>query len=81
MLHNLFGRYVVLKVIGLSSLQHGFDSKLVHVEFLVDQVAIGQVFLRVHRFYPVSVIPLLLHALFHSSLTDYVILAIDNVTK
>jgi hypothetical protein len=33
----------------------------VHVRFEVDNVALGQVFLRVLRFYPVNFIPPMLH--------------------
>ena len=38
----------------------------VQVKFLVDKVALGQDFLRVLRFCPVSIIPLLLHTHHHS---------------
>jgi hypothetical protein len=37
------------------------------VGFVVDKVVLGQVFLRVHRFFPVSIIPPMLHI--HSSIT------------
>jgi hypothetical protein len=39
----------------------GFDPGSVHVGFVVDKVALGQVFLRVLRFFPVSFIPSVLH--------------------
>jgi hypothetical protein len=38
-------------------------SRVVHVGFMVDKVALGQVFLRVLRFSPVNFIPLVLHYL------------------
>jgi hypothetical protein len=39
----------------------GFSPRAVHVEFVMDKVALGQVSLRVLRFFPVSIIPPLLH--------------------
>jgi hypothetical protein len=39
----------------------GFDPVSVHVRFVVDKVALGQVFLRVLRFSPVNLIPPVLH--------------------
>jgi hypothetical protein len=39
----------------------GFDPGSVHVGFVVDRVAPGQVFLRVLRFSPVNFIPPVLH--------------------
>ena len=50
-------------VAGLPPLRHGFDPESVHVGFVVDEVALWQVFLRVLRFSPVSFIPLVLHYL------------------
>jgi hypothetical protein len=41
----------------------GFDPGLVHVGFVVDKVALGQVFPRVLRFSPVNLIPPVLHYL------------------
>jgi hypothetical protein len=38
-----------------------FDTGLVHLEFVVDKVALGQVFSPVFRFSPVNFIPPLLH--------------------
>ena len=38
-----------------------FDPVSVHVGFVVDKVALGQVFPRVLRFYPVNLIPPMLH--------------------
>jgi hypothetical protein len=46
---------------GLPPRRPGFDPGLVHVGFVVDKVALGQVFPRVLRFYPVSFIPPVLH--------------------
>jgi hypothetical protein len=48
-------------IAGLSPRRPGFDSGSVHVGFVVDKVALGQVFLRVLRFSPVSFIPPVLH--------------------
>jgi hypothetical protein len=39
----------------------GFDPGLVYVGFVVDKVALGQVFPRVLRFSPVNFVPLVLH--------------------
>jgi hypothetical protein len=50
----------------------GFASRSVHVGFVVDEVALGQVFLRGLRFYPVTIILPLLHI--HS----YVIWGMDK---
>jgi hypothetical protein len=46
---------------GLPPRRPGFDPGLVHVRFVVDKVALGQVFLRVLRFSPVNFIPPMLH--------------------
>jgi hypothetical protein len=43
-------------VAGLSRRRFGFDSRSVHVKFVVDTVALGQVFLRVLRYSSVSII-------------------------
>jgi hypothetical protein len=48
-------------VVGLSPQRPGFDSGSVHVEFVMDKVALGQVFLRVLRFSPANFIPPVLH--------------------
>jgi hypothetical protein len=42
---------------GLSPRRPGFDPGSVHVEFVVDKVALWQVFLRILRFSPVNFIP------------------------
>jgi hypothetical protein len=42
---------------GLSSLSSGFDTRSVHVGFVVNKVAQGQVFLRVLGFSPVGIMP------------------------
>jgi hypothetical protein len=42
-----------------------FNTASIHVGFLIDKVAMGQVFLRVLRVSPVSVIPPLFHVHFH----------------
>jgi hypothetical protein len=46
---------------GLPALSPGFDPGSVHVGFVVDKVAMGQVFPRVLRFSPVNFIPPVLH--------------------
>jgi hypothetical protein len=46
---------------GLPSRKSGFDSGPVRVGFVVDKVALGQFFLRVLQFSPVSFIPPVLH--------------------
>jgi hypothetical protein len=48
-------------VAGLPPRRTEFDSESVHVGFVVDKVALGQVFPRVLRFFPVSFIPPVLH--------------------
>jgi hypothetical protein len=45
----------------LSPRRPGFDPGSVHVGFVVNKVALGQVFVRVLRFSPVSFIPPVLH--------------------
>jgi hypothetical protein len=55
--------YHMRLVAGLPSRRPGFDPGSVHVEFVVDRVALGQVFPRVFLFSPVSFIPPLLHYL------------------
>jgi hypothetical protein len=44
--------------VGLSPLRLWFESGPVHVGFVVDKVALGQIFLRVLRFFTVSIIRL-----------------------
>jgi hypothetical protein len=44
-------------VAGLSPRRSRFAPGSIHVRFVVDKVALGQVFLGVLRFYPVSIIP------------------------
>jgi hypothetical protein len=60
-----FGAYLLLwcwwLVAGLSPRRLGFDPGSVHVIFVVDRVALDQVFLRVLRFSPVSIILPVLH--------------------
>jgi hypothetical protein len=48
-------------VAGLSTRRPGFDLGSVHVGFVVDKVALGQVFFRVLRFSPANFIPPVLH--------------------
>jgi hypothetical protein len=44
-------------VAGLSLRRPVFISRSVHVGFVVDRVALGQVFLSVLQFFPVNIIP------------------------
>jgi hypothetical protein len=48
-------------VAGLSPRRPGFATGSIHVGFVVDKVALAQVFLRVLQFCPASIIPPLLH--------------------
>jgi hypothetical protein len=48
-------------VSGLSSRRPVFDPRLVHVRFVTYKVALGQLFLPVLQFSPVSIIPPMLH--------------------
>jgi len=60
----------------LSLQRHGFDSRPVHMGFVVELMAMGEVFLQILWFSPVSNIPPLLNI--HISLTynwHYTILA------
>jgi len=57
-------------VAGLSRLRFGFDPRSVHVRFVVDKVALGQVFLRVLRYSPVSIILPIFHIHLHVALTE-----------
>jgi hypothetical protein len=50
-------------VAGLPPRRSGFDPGPVHVGFVVDKVALGQVFPRVVRFSPVDFIPPVFHYL------------------
>jgi hypothetical protein len=52
----------------LSPKRRGFNPRPVNVIFVVDDVEQGQVFLRIHRFCHVSIIPPMLHA--YSFITD-----------
>ena len=47
----------------------GFDPRQVHAIFIMDTVKRGQIFLRVLRFSPVSIIPPVLHTHLHVILT------------
>jgi hypothetical protein len=57
--------YLRLIVAGYSRRRPGFASRAVPVEFVVEKVALGQVFLRVLRFSSVNIIPPLLYALIY----------------
>jgi hypothetical protein len=59
--YNL-GRAMAQRLIaGLQTRRPGFYPGLVHVGFVVDKVALGQVFPRVLRFSPVNFIPPVFH--------------------
>ena len=52
-------------VASLAPPRTGFETRSAHVRFVLDKVALGQVFLPVLRFTPVSIIPSLLHSHLH----------------
>ena len=52
--------------------RHGFNPTSLHVRFLTQSVALGQVFVRVFLFSPVTIIPPVLH--YPLKPTGYVIL-------
>jgi len=60
--------WLSLLVAGLSLWRPGFDPKPVHVEFMVDKVALGQVRNQEFLFSPVIIIAPMLHT--HSSATN-----------
>jgi hypothetical protein len=61
-MYSTFGRAVTRPLFsGFAPQKSGFAPRAVRMGFVVDQVIDGQVFLRVLRFFPVSVTPLLLH--------------------
>jgi hypothetical protein len=61
-LRLLPGRTWIRRLVAdLSPLRPWFSPELVHVRFVVDQVAPGQVFLRIFRSHPVGVTPPLFH--------------------
>lgn len=66
MLKDTAGPLLRRFVAGFSPRRPGLSPRLVHMGFVVEKVAVGQVFLRVLRFFPVIVILLLLHI--HSSI-------------
>jgi len=57
-------------VAGLSMRRFGFGPRSVHVRFVVDMVVLGQVFLRVLRYSPVSTILPMFHIHLHVTLTE-----------
>jgi len=67
--NSLAGR-AITQVVRLSPLRSGFCSRPVHVDRVVDGVAVGRVFVRVHvfRISCVSIVPLMLHT--HSFVTN-----------
>jgi hypothetical protein len=59
--NNIKNIIIVFGRAGLPPRRPGFNIGSVHVGFVVDKVAWGQVFLRVLRFSPVNFIPPVLH--------------------
>jgi hypothetical protein len=55
----------MMLVAGLAPWRLGFDPGPVHAGFVVDKLAMGPVLLRVLRFYPVTIIPRMLHTYPH----------------
>ena len=51
----------------------------VHVVFVVDKVVLEYIFIKVLWFFPVIIIAIMLHG--HLSVTDIIILAVNNVIK
>jgi hypothetical protein len=49
------------QAVSLSPRRDGFDPRAVHVRYVVEKVALGQVFFRVLRLSPVNIIPAMLH--------------------
>jgi hypothetical protein len=68
-------------VAGLSPRRLGFDPGPFRVRFVVDEVAIGQGFLRVLRFSLVNIIPPILHTHSFIYYRHYINLAIENVVE
>jgi hypothetical protein len=66
---------------GISSGRPGFNPRPLHVEFVVDKVALGPDFLRVFRFSPASRILPVLGTHSFSDYRRYIIVAIENVVK
>ena len=66
-------------VAGLSLWTLIFSPMSVHMGFMVDKVALGQIFLNIAWFFPVIIILPLLHI--HSSVADYTVLATDSTVK
>ena len=58
-------QWLMQLIFGLSPRRPGLDRRSMHVRFVVDRVALGQVFLPVIRFSLVSIIPSVLHTFFH----------------
>ena len=52
-------------VVGLSPRRSGFDHRSVHMRYVRDTMALGQIYLPGLRMYPVSIIPPLLNTNLH----------------
>jgi len=66
-------------VTGLSPWRSGFITRPVHVELVVDIMQLGHVFLQVHQFSAVHIIPPMLHI--HSLIHSFIHLKRYTVTK
>jgi len=75
---QLYLSYWVSLSCSLSPWRAGFSLRPVYVEFMLDRVAVGQVFLRVLRCTPVSINPPVLHARSFMNHWRYVISAVDS---
>jgi hypothetical protein len=68
-------------VAGLSLIRASFNLRHVCVEFVVDKVALGHVFLRVIQFSPVRIVPPILHTRSFLCCRCYIISAVDSIVK
>lgn len=68
-------------VTGLSIRSSGSSPRLIHMGFMVDISALGQVFLRMVHFYPVSIIPPMHHSHSFTYHQHCIILAIKSIVK
>jgi hypothetical protein len=66
---------------GLSPWRSSFNTRPVHVEFVVDNVDVGQAFLLVLQFLPLSFIPPMLHTYSFICHQCYIILATDSTPE
>jgi hypothetical protein len=62
---HTYYRYVRHLDTNLSTLRHGCDPRTVHVRFMINKVALDNIFLRVLRFSQVIIIPPMFHTHHH----------------